>query len=510
MTPPDPTAPARRAAYPILTAVAVAICAAKIVGAENVYEPSRYRPEPGQYGADRPADAQPERVWPKKRPEPTPMFSSNDRSRWATVRALVDEGTYVIGRRENFRAPAGYTDTGIIFEDGYQSLDKVMNPDSGEFFSSKPPLFPTLLAGEYWLLKHLFGWSIVRDRWLVVCTILLTVNALPFAVYLTLLARLVETWGTTDFGRLLAFATACFGTYYTTFSATLNNHTPAMCCVLFALYPLLRDHPPGEAESRLDLLVSGFFTGMLVTFELPAAALAAGVLIPLLIARPLRSLAFYVPAVLVPVAGLFACNYAALGKLLPAYSDFGGPWYNFPGSHWAKLELVKAGARVRGIDFADEHGAIYLFHMLFGHHGWFSLTPVWLLAIGGMIGAVARAGPDVQKLLSAPGGGPVWSFRFLIAVGLVVSVVVFGFFAHKTNNYGGSTSGLRWVFWLSPVWLLALVPAADRVGRSRAGRALAVGLLGFSVLSVFYPAWNPWRSPWVLQFAERQGLVGYE
>ena len=27
------------------------------------------------------------------------MFSSNDKSRWATVRALVDDGTFVIGKR---------------------------------------------------------------------------------------------------------------------------------------------------------------------------------------------------------------------------------------------------------------------------------------------------------------------------------------------------------------------------------------------------------------------------
>ena len=60
------------------------------------------------------------------------------------------------------------------------------------------------------------------DRWLVIPTILITVNVIPFAVYLVLLARLIETTGKTDFGRLLAFTTACFGTFLLTFSGTLS------------------------------------------------------------------------------------------------------------------------------------------------------------------------------------------------------------------------------------------------------------------------------------------------
>ena len=199
----DPTAVLRRHFYLILGTVAVFIAAAKIVGSENVIEPSRYAPPTeANFGFDR--AGKPERKWPASRPEPTPMFGSNDRSRWATVRSLVDEGTYVVGRRA-----ANRPDRGIIFEDGYQSLDKVMIPETGEFYSSKPPLLTTLLAGEYWLLKHCFGWSIVHDRWLVVCTILLTVNALPFALYLRLLAKLIDRYGTGDFGRMLTFTTAC-------------------------------------------------------------------------------------------------------------------------------------------------------------------------------------------------------------------------------------------------------------------------------------------------------------
>lgn len=510
--PADPTAAVRRTVYLLVGAVAVFVTAAKIVGAENVFEPSRYAPPyDWSFGAERPDH--PTRKWPELRPEPSPFFSSNDRSRWATIRALVDEGTYVVGRREDHpNATPPFDDTGIIFENDYQSLDKVMNPATGEFYSSKPPLLSTVLAGEYWVLKQAFGWGIVRDKWLVVGVILLTVNVLPFAIYLWLLANLIERFGTTDFGRLFAFTLGALGTFLLTFGATLNNHNPAAYGALFAVYPLLRRE--SGPESAGELAASGLFAGLTACLDLPAAALTAVLFVPLAWVRPGRTLLFFLPSMLVPVAAQFVCNYAALGKLLPAYSDFGGPWYDYPGSHWKKWELVKAGQFVPGIDFNQEPTHVYAFHLLLGHHGWFSLTPAFLLSLVGTIGLMKSAGRHVLNVLGravAPAERVVTP-ALIGPMTLVVSAVVFGFYLTRTQsyNYGGNTSGPRWLFWLIPLWVLCAAPAADRIGRWRTGRAVAAVLLGMSVLSVFYPAWNPWRSPWVQQLCERAGWVSYE
>src|SRR5262245_31516575 len=77
---------------------------------------------------------------------PGPTHGDNDRSRWVTIRALVDHGTYVIGRRDpDLATPENpYGDVGPGSEEGWRSIDKVMNPETREFFSSKPPLLPTL------------------------------------------------------------------------------------------------------------------------------------------------------------------------------------------------------------------------------------------------------------------------------------------------------------------------------------------------------------------------------
>ncbi len=68
------------------------------------------------------------------------------------------------------------------------------------------------------------------------------------------------------------------------------------------------------------------------------------------------------------------------------------------------------------------------------------------------------------------------------------------------RNYGGMTCGLRWMFWLAPLWLLAMLPAADAMASRRWTRGAALVLLVASVFSVAYPTWNPWTNPWIVDF----------
>lgn len=489
----------RRSAFLLLTAAAVAIAAAKTVGGENVYEPSRYAPaEKGGYGYE------PGRQWPTTRPDPVPMFSSNDKSRWATVRALVHDGTFVIGKRVDPENPK--SDVGIKADSAFASTDVVLNPNTQEFYSSKPPLMSILVAGQYWVLNRVFGWDIDRDRWLVIPAIVLLWNVVPFAFYLVLLGRLIDGIGTTDFGKLFAFATAALGTFLTTFAGTLNNHCPAAFCVLFACYPLLkavlenRDMPPG------GYACCGFFAGCAATFELPALALVAVLALPMLFAHPRRTLLYFAPCAVLPVAALYACNYIALGTVWPVYEKFDSEWYKYAGSHWSKIGTPAA----KGLDFNNEPTSVYAFHLLFGHHGWFSLTPVWCVAAVTLATLAIRSAPAAKAVFAKP-KGTGWTLELFALMTLLVSLVVFVFYLTRTQsyNYGGNTSGPRWLFWLIPLWALAVPPVADRLAKSGAGRLLCAVLLGFSVLSVFYPAWNPWRNPWILQLLEFTGWLRY-
>jgi hypothetical protein len=581
MSPPhDPAATLRRRTYVLLITLAAALATGRVVCAVRVYEPQLSRPD----------DAGPDDqrgLWPRSRPQPEPTFGSNDRSRWAAVRALVDEGTWVVGRRDRqvvlasgpaalaaagplqlaALLDAGYrlrvaSDRGIITEDGWQTVDKVLHPARLEYYSTKPPLLTVLAAGEYWLLKKTLGWSLSRrdppklvaggaaplaaadplqlavllqagaqlpagsdrgavdQRWAVVRVLVWTFNILPLIVYLALLARLAECYGGTDWGRLYMLAAAGFGTLVTPFLITFNNHTVAASSVVVALYAGLRvwsgegeggvpeaGRPGGPAPRSLFVL-AGFFAGFTACNELPATAFAVGLLVLLGLRAPGRTLLYFVPAAAVPVAVLLLSNYLELGQLRPAYEEFNSPWYTYEGSHWRRTP----GTVMRGIDWArdKETRAVYAFHLTLGHHGIFSLTPINFLALAGMALGVWRWGGGLAASPGRARPGPERTWNELAAGTLVLSAVVVGFYIrHESANYGGVTNGPRWLMWLTPLWLLSMLPVADWLGQRRWGRALALGLLALSVLSASYAPWNPWRHPWIYDALEARGLIPY-
>ncbi|MBI3411517.1 MAG: hypothetical protein HY040_24580 [Planctomycetes bacterium] len=527
----------RRLIYWILIVTAVAAPAGRLLSNQLLFEPSLFR-EPND-----PKDVR--KIWPAARPQPMPTFGSNDRSRWATVRSLVDDGTFVIGKRDThmilatsvlplgqldslqalavsrlgFEYRTKRSDSGIIFQPGWESIDKVLHPATFDYYSSKPPLLSTLVAGLYWLLKMLFGWTLDSHPWAVVRTILFLVNIFPFAIYLGSFARLVERYGTTDWGRCFVLAAAGFGTMVTPFQITFNNHTVASYCVLFALVCVLdiwkqgrvagvealqssggprvrgfEDSAPATQPRWQPFVGAGLFSAFAVCNELPALAFAAALFLVLLAYYPGRTLLLFLPGALALGVAFFAVNHAAIGQLRPAYSELESPWYQFEGSHWRR---PNEGEIRPGIDFAryKESRLQYAFHVLAGHHGWFSLTPIWILALWGMISACRK-----------PSGGLP---RFLAPIVLGVSAVVIGFYLVKSDNYGGWTSGPRWLMWLSPLWLVCLLPVADRLSQTRRGRFLALSCLVVSVVSVHYSPWNPWRHPWIYDLMMACGWQGY-
>jgi len=494
----------RRWVYTLLITVTAAMCAGRQLNAQRLWQP----------GID---------TWPGAEPQSSPTFGSNDRARWATVRALVDKGTYAIGRRTELPPfgelstlpvqslqlgrilgyfpvggflgptplpPPVYRDEGIVFEDGWTSIDKVLNPHTKEFLSTKPQLLPTVVAGEYWLLKRAFGWTFAEHRWELVRIILFTINWLPMVIYLVLLSRMVERWGTTDWGRLFVVAAGCFGTFLTSFITVFNNHTMAAFAILFAIYPILLKTPAKAGAMYWRFALSGFFTGWAVTNEFPAAAFGAGLFLMLVRRAPVATLLCFVPAALVPIAALVLTDYWASGEWIPVYAKFGTIWYNFAGAYWA---------RPKGIDAGLDSPPEYAFHLLIGHHGIFSLSPVFLLSLAGIGHALARPSttPRVQRALA------------VLTLALTVIVLVFYLQQTKNYTYGGWTAGPRWFFWLIPLWLLTMIPAADYLSRKRWLRGAGYLLLAFSVMSASYPTWNPWRHPWIYDWLTYVGVKKY-
>jgi hypothetical protein len=256
----------------------------------------------------------------------------------------------------------------------------------------------------------------------------------------------------------------------------------------------------------MQFVSAGYFSGFATACEMPALAFLAGVFVLLLCWDVRRTLLLFLPMALLPIAAFFLTNYLERGLWLPAQSEFLNVWYQYEGSHFTP---PPPGVEKTGIDFArtQESRGMYAFHILIGHHGLFSLTPIWLLALAGMIAGLWHMGQAWRQVFRREGGDFPW---FVQPFGLALTIVVIAFYlATESRNYGGWTNGLRWLMWLAPIWLTCMIPVADRLATSKAGRWLCIILLAVSVFSVNFQAWVPWRHPWIYELMMQFGWKGY-
>ncbi|MCA9038960.1 MAG: hypothetical protein KDA65_01295 [Planctomycetaceae bacterium] len=409
-----------------------------------------------------------------------PLASSNDRSRWCTVWSLVERKTFQIDE--------------IIEQPGWNTIDKVKH--EGHFYSTKPALFPTLVAGIYRILNVTTGLKLLEQTATTTRVILLIVNILPLLFTLLLWTLLLEKYATRFYTRLLLLTVAGMGTLLTPFCVTLNNHTIAAFSLLISLYAILRilDAPPEQANRPRLYFLAGFFAAFTCTNELPAALF--GVISFLLLVRHdwLRTAKFYIPGALIPLGAFFLATFLSTGGWKPFYMYYGTEKYLFVHegipSYWF---------HPGGIDKSTDTPMQYLWHCLIGHHGIFSLTPIFLLFPYGWY--LTRQ----QKSELSTG------FRYITWTGLGLTVFLFLFYLSRTENYnyGGMTAGLRWTFWLIPFWILAMIPAADRFFKQASFWIVVSPLLIVSVFSALYPLQNPWQHPWLFQWMSHAGVIDY-
>ena len=454
-----------------------------------------------------------------------PFLSANDRSRWATVRALVEPDMRVAG--------APYAIDRVIKDPLWDTIDMVKH--DGHLYSSKPPFLATLMAIPYWLLYNLAGWSLGERAYLVGRILLVLGNLVPLVLYFWLLARMVERYGPGTISRVFVYAAGCFATFLTTFAVTFNNHLPAAIATTAGLY-LAMEIFLGGKHTYKHYFLCGLAAGFAAACEMPALAFLvaiAGLLVlpaakgkgsplycqsspvPTQSGLPPQSpatpapglwrrlqlilLGFFPPVALLG-AIYFGTNWVAHRSLRPPYLHRS---QTNPADNWYIFSYERQGRVIQsywtnpvGIDRGEPNPWVYAFHVLVGHHGIFSLTPVWLLVPIGIFLWLYRP-PE-------PG---MWWIVFLIAA---ISIACVGFYVLRPEmdrNYGGMTSGFRWVFWLSPLWLFAMLPAVENLAKSRWGWALCLVLLALSAMSAHYPTWNPWVHPWLYEWLYQLGWI---
>ncbi len=86
----------------------------------------------------------------------------------------------------------------------------------------------------------------------------------------------------------------------------------------------------------------------------------------------------------------FAVLRSSTGWQLTQWDD----WYEYPGSYWRPENL-------RGVDRGEPSRFVYFLHMTVGHHGIFSLTPLWVLVPVGLWFGLTSGAWDHRRLMVA-------------------------------------------------------------------------------------------------------------
>jgi hypothetical protein len=461
--------------------------------------------------------------------------SPNDAARWDTIWSLTEFGTYQIfdtkKEAEKWDKPEQYETIDKVarkFEEDGKTVEKM--------YSSKPPLLPTVAAGIVRVMRQ-FGPPITKDirgkptqgtshRYFK--PTLMILNLLPFLWFLVLYRGYLNEWAATDYSFVVCLTVAALGSLATGYLTTLNNHTMA---AHFAGITLLLLWPIWHRGSREGwrLALAGLCAGWTAANELPAAAFAIAVFLFTLRRAFLSTIVFFLPPLVLVVWAFFCTNHQSFGSYIPAYLQ--PEMYDYEGSYWrsADKSAIDAlstpredGTFVEGPRVAGEftrkiketvkptpggEGAVqkptglfvspaYLLHMTFGHHGVFSMTPIWLFAFIGLLAALGAE--NGWRKLSA------WML-------LLIVLITFAFYwmVNTERNYGGFCHGMRWLLWLSAIWLMYLPPVLDRIAHIPFWRWIVGLALGVSIFSVADTWANPWTYSWIHRILIWCGLVGY-
>jgi hypothetical protein len=391
-------------------------------------------------------------------------YTRNDavNSRLATVYSLANYGTWRIDRPLD-QEP-------IRFE--RETIDKVMV--DGRLISSKPPVLPLVMTAEYLFLNKVLGWSLDNERdtdW-IVRTMSMSLIGGSYIMALLLYVMILQLFVPDAFTRLILVFCLAFCTQLWGYSTHINNHVPAAGMVLAAVYIALGVGTGKVAPGRWRFLLFGFFGGLVPTIDMPGTIFVFLGGLYLLAKHPGRTLTWVSIGAALPLGVHCIAMLAATGSVLPV--QMRPEAYLYEASYWRSPQ---------GIDALNEPKGIYLFNMLFGRCGIFSLYPILFIGMAATLRAFVLS--DTR-------------YRGHIIMGAVGFIILTIYYVFKTDNYGGEAYGFRWSIVAMPI-LLLMGSRTLLTLRARWKWMFISVLIGVSFYSGFECAKSPWgaNNSWV-------------
>jgi hypothetical protein len=390
------------------------------------------------------------------------LRSTNSGSRYATVEALVHDHTFSIDKTR-------YT--------GKWSIDRVKIGD--HYYSSKPPLLPALAAGFYWGLHRVTGWDIRargdEERVIFICN--LATGGIPFLLILIYYWRLSPLFIASPGARILALLGIAFSYIGAGYATELNNHIPGALMMLMTFYYACRIRRNHD-DSVISWIAVGLCSGLLITFELPAGILVASLIWYLFTYNRKKTLMIILPFAAIPILAQLGLTYMFTDSILPVYLR--AEFYDYSGSYWHKPQSY---------DAPNDARVVYMFHSLLGHHGFFGMTPVFILAAIALFSHLNRK-------------NHLWMEAGIIAVSFIVMMV---FYIIRTDNYGGLCVGFRWLVVIMPLFFLFFGVWVDKHLQSCSPKSwvwlaifLGLAISQYHTLDCLESSWKQsrWESWW--------------
>ena len=376
-------------------------------------------------------------------------------SRLATVLSLTQHGKWYIDRPP--------CEEPNLFEQ--KTIDKVMV--GGRMLSSKPPILPLAMTGEYLVLNRLFGWDLndSSERARIVRYMTFSLIGLAYVTALIFMSKTLHLFAFDPLTRLLAITAMAFCTQLWGFAHNINNHMPAACMVMVSTYFALGLGTGKLSPAPWRFFLFGVAGGLVPTLDAPATVFVFIAGLYLLCKFPAKTLCWSAIGAAIPVGTHCAIMIAATGSPLPVQMN--AQLYLYEASYWRSP---------RGIDALNEPKLTYLFNMTFGKCGLFSLYPILFAGVAAALRALIKRDMPYRGHVLAG------------AAGLLVLTV---YYAAKTNNYGGEAYGFRWYIAATPILLLMGAPLLATV-RARWKCYFIALMLAIS----FYSAWECSVRPW--------------
>jgi len=391
------------------------------------------------------------------------LENANTGSRYATIESLVDYGTYHIDRSRYVR-----------------TIDKYKV--DGHYISSKPPTLATIGAGIYWTYQRLTGKTIARYEGDVVRTVSFFTGGIGHIVFLIYFYRLCRLLFRRQLAVIGCMAAACFAYLGVGYATHINELSTAGALGIVGLYYAVRIRLGRDAKPW-HWPLAGLALGLLPALVPTGLAITGALSLYLVAVDRKKAVLWFLPALLpgmlmqlllaYHISGSFKLFY--LNSALKAHGNF---YFRNPA----------------GIDALREPKWLYALNVLLGHHGLFSMTPLYCFGLYELVRSIkARR----------------WLGESLVCFASVLAYLIFAIW--RTHNYGGWCVGMRWLVPIMPLLLLYFGLWLDRVRVTRLLWALVLLAFGVSCFNVQdalsspyqYSVWHNW-----LEGAPNRGRVG--